>query len=464
MKARWVVGVVVGALVVSLAGPAAAGQGDKIVRTKSLLGLPVITNACAVLGCTVLGSLDVLPGDTTSPSSLFLVRGLVQNTVTWLMSLLGIAAVEPDLPVGVALDDSWGSSQASVAVLDSLWHRTPMTYYGSTAWQAYFEQPASAIVRLPQTHCSLRATGGAIVAVIDTGVDPNHATLAAVLTDGYDFTRDVAGGDEVADAGQAPASLDGAYCVNQASVAVLDQASVAVLDGTQYAAFGHGTMVAGVVHLVAPTARIMPLKAFTADGQGYTSSILRAVYYASLKGAKVLNMSFSRPTSSPELKRAIDNATGNGLVAVAAAGNDGQATLVYPAAYSNVMGVASTTNADTRSSFSNYGSNLVWVAAPGEGVITTYPFGSFAAAWGTSFSTPFVSGGAALLAGLQGGASYSQVSSAIARAKTLTSDLGYGRLDLYRAVQYGRSLWPSAPLSAVPASCASDGVDWSAAP
>ncbi len=52
MKARWVVGVVVGALVVSLAGPAAAGQGDKIVRTKSLLGLPVITNACAVLGCT----------------------------------------------------------------------------------------------------------------------------------------------------------------------------------------------------------------------------------------------------------------------------------------------------------------------------------------------------------------------------------------------------------------------------
>src|SRR5207245_126512 len=176
-------------------------------------GLPVITNACAVLGCTVLGSLDVLPGDTTSPSSLFLVRGLVQNTVTWLMSLLGIAAVEPDLPVGVALDDSWGSSQASVAVLDSLWHRTPMTYYGSTA------------------------------------------------------------------------SLDGAYCVNQASVAVLDQASVAVLDGTQYAAFGHGTMVAGVVHLVAPTARIMPLKAFTADGQGYTSSILRAVYYASLKGA-----------------------------------------------------------------------------------------------------------------------------------------------------------------------------------
>jgi len=464
MKARWVVGVVVGALVVSLAGPAAAGQGDKIVRTKSLLGLPVITNACAVLGCTVLGSLDVLPGDTTSQSSLFLVRGLVQNTVTWLMSLLGIAAVEPDLPVGVELDYSWGSSQASVAVLDSLWHRTPMTYYGSTAWQAYFEQPASAIVRLPQTHCSLRATGGAIVAVIDTGVDPNHATLAAVLTDGYDFTRDVGGGDEVADAGQAPASLDGTYRVNQASVAVLDQASVAVLDGAQYAAFGHGTMVAGVVHLVAPTARIMPLKAFTADGQGYTSSILRAVYYASLKGAKVLNMSFSRPTSSPELKRAIDNATGNGLVAVAAAGNDGQATLVYPAAYSNVMGVASTTNADTRSSFSNYGSNLVWVAAPGEGVITTYPWGSFAAAWGTSFSTPLVSGGAALLAGLQGGASYSQVSSAIARAKTLTSDLGYGRLDLYRAVQYGRSLWPSAPLSAVPASCSSDGVDWSAAP
>ncbi len=252
--------------------------------------------------------------------------------------------------------------------------------------------------------------------------------------------------------------------MNQASVAVLDQASVAVLDDGAHAAFGHGTMVAGIVHLVAPTAKIMPLKAFHADGLGYTSDILRAIYYATLKGAKVLNLSFSSPTSSAEIKGALDNATDRGLVSVASVGNDGSASLVYPAALDNVMGVASTSNDDTRSSFSNYGAAQVWVAAPGEGIITTYPWGSYAAGWGTSFSTPFVSGAAALLVGMQSTADYGQVSWAVSHANPLTSDLGYGRLDVYQAVLAGRTLWPGAPPSPVPATCSSLGIDWSAAP
>lgn len=464
MRARWVVGLVLAVFVVSLAPPAMAADGDKIVRTKALNGLPVINSVCNLLGCQVLGSLDILPG-STQPSSLFLVRGLVDNTVSLLLSLLGLASIEPDLRVAVEQDSSWASSQATSAVLDQLWDRTPMTYYGTTAWESYLRQPATGIVRVRDAHCGLRETGAGVVAVIDTGVDPTHPTLQAVLTDGYDFTRSVGGGNEKADAQQATAAvLDGTCWVNQATAAVLDQATAAVLDDPNHAAFGHGTMVAGVIHLVAPTARIMPLKAFTADGQGYTSDILRAIYFATQKGAKVLNMSFSRPTSSPELKRAIDNATGRGLIAVSSAGNDGQATPVYPAAYDNVIGVASTANDDTRSSFSNYGSNIVWVAAPGEGIITTYPWGSFAAAWGTSFSTPIVSGAAALLVGMQGGATQSQVASAVAKAKLLTSDLGYGRVDLYQAVKAGRSLWPSAPVSAVPDSCASQSIDWSEAP
>ncbi|HEV7501847.1 MAG TPA: S8 family serine peptidase, partial [Vicinamibacteria bacterium] len=143
------------------------------------------------------------------------------------------------------------------------------------------------------------------------------------------------------------------------------------------------------------------------------------------------------------------------------AGNDGQSTLVYPAAYPNVMGVASTSNDDVRSTFSNYGEDLVWVAAPGEGVVTTYPFGSFAAAWGTSFSTPLVAGGAALLVGLEGSANQEQAAGAIAQAQALTPELGYGRLDLFQAVTAGRNLWPNAPESALPDSCAASGVDWS---
>jgi subtilisin family serine protease len=175
-------------------------------------------------------------------------------------------------------------------------------------------------------------------------------------------------------------------------------------------------------------------------------------------------MSFSRPTSSRELKIALDFASARGIVLVASAGNDGKAVLVYPAAYDNVIGVASTANDDTRSWFSNYGSRLVTLAAPGQGVITTYPGASFAATMGTSFSAPIVSGGAALLVGLQGSASPNQVLYALSFAKRLTTDMGYGRADLYQSVKAGRALWPWAPVSAVPQSCTYDGVDWSEAP
>ena len=466
MKGRWFVCLVVGVFLAALAAPVRAGQGDKIVRTKSLDGLPVVNNLCKVVGCAVIRSLDTLPG-STQPSSLFLVRGLVDNTLTVVLGLLGLSAVEPDLPVAVAADGAYTPSQASVALVDGeLWNRTPMSYYGTSAWESYLKQPANDIVRLRETHCTLRATGGGIVAVIDTGVDPDHPTLKPFLTGGYDFVRGKDGGDERPDTDVNQASVAlvdqyGVYWVNPSSFAALDQASVALVDDSNHADFGHGTMVAGVVHLVAPTARIMPLKAFGPDGQGYTSDVLRAVYYAVLKGAKVLNMSFSRPTSSPELKRAIDNATSKGLIAVASAGNDGKATLMYPAAYDNVIGVASTSNDDVRSIFSNYGSQLVWVAAPGEGIITTYPWAGFAGAWGTSFSTPYVSGAAALLVGMQGSASNSQVTSAVAHAKWISSDLGKGRLDLYQTVQTGRSLWPYAANSPVPASCGDSTADWS---
>ncbi|HKC10598.1 MAG TPA: S8 family serine peptidase [Vicinamibacteria bacterium] len=110
------------------------------------------------------------------------------------------------------------------------------------------------------------------------------------------------------------------------------------------------------------------------------------------------------------------------------------------------------------------GSSALSVAAPGEGIITTYPWGSYAAGWGTSFSAPFVSGAAALLVGMQSTADYGQASWAVSHANPLTSDLGYGRLDVYQAVLAGLSLWPGAPQSPVPDTCSSLGVDWSPAP
>jgi hypothetical protein len=222
--------------------------------------------------------------------------------------------------------------------------------------------------------------------------------------------------------------------VNQSSAAVLDQSSVAVLDGnSQYAAFGHGTMVMGIIHLVAPTAKLMPLKAFHSDGAAALSDILRAIYYGVQNGANVINMSFDTKTSSAELQKALDYANQQGVICAASAGNDGTQETVYPAALqSDVIGVASTSDQDTRSSFSNYGSAIVWVAAPGEAIVSPYPFATYAAGWGTSFSAPFVSGGAALLRDLQATIGESGAAAAVANAVPLDPSLGlnHGRLDL----------------------------------
>jgi thermitase len=158
-------------------------------------------------------------------------------------------------------------------------------------------------------------------------------------------------------------------------------------------------------------------------------------------------MSFNLAAYSQEIKNAIDFATLNGVISVAAAGNQGQDALVYPAAYKNVISVASTTNDDQRSSFSNYGSDLIWVGAPGEGIVTTYPFGTYAAGWGTSFSAPFVSGGAALMLDYSGSLlmdllifqNQSDEAQAVAHAKPLGPDLGHGRLDIIQALTAWRS-------------------------
>jgi subtilisin family serine protease len=293
-------------------------------------------------------------------------------------------------------------------------------------------------------------TGAGVVADIDTGVDPNHPALQGVLLPGYDFTRNQQGASEIKDLIPTdfptfpPSGCSGSTCpqpaiVNQSSAAILDQSSAAILDqNTRYAAFGHGTMVMGVIHLVAPQAKLLPLKAFNSDGTGYLSDILRAIYYAVQNNAKIVNMSFEFKVSSPdsELQNAINYANQLGVVCSASVGNDAQLNpSVYPAGFTAaVMGIASTSDLDTRSSFSNYGNAIVFVAAPGEGIITIYPFDTYAAGWGTSFSAPFVSGGASLLVNKQPSTTHSVAAGAIANANVVGPDLGHGRLNLVLAL------------------------------
>ena len=464
-----------GVVLALLWAPQARADNSFIVR--STLSLQALQTACnpplVAPICTVVGGLGDPQGQLfaiTSPLDLTGLLGLVGNP-------LGIV----DAEVNQLLNLIGGLNVVPTPISSSLMQdRTSVPYPTNsstqTAWNSYVNQPASSIVGVQNAQKTFNVTGTGIVADIDTGVDPNHPVLQPVLVpgDGYDFTRNQPGGSELNDLSPScpfpttspcspppcsPAACPSPAQVNQSSAAILDQSSAAILDGnSQYKAFGHGTMVMGIIHLVAPTAMLMPLKAFHSDGTASLSDILRAIYYGVQNGANVINMSFDSKTSSAELQKALDYANQQGVICAASAGNDGVQEIVFPAALENdVMGVASTSDQDTRSSFSNFGSAVVWVAAPGESIVSTYPFNTYAAGWGTSFSAPFVSGGSALLHNLQAAISESGSATAVAHAVPLdpSLELNHGRLDLCMAlgsVATGSCPSPDYNVSASPSS------------
>ena len=414
----------VGQVLPNTSGP----QPGVIVRTN--LGLAGLQNVCLLNSCTVVGNLD------GNMNQIFLVRpaqGFLPQLLANLLQLVtGIIDAEPDQALMIPPNNANQTSSSTPP--QGLWDTTPVNYYGSCVTHGYVNQPAAQIIRLAQAHSALKVSGTGIVADIDTGVDPNHPAFQGLLLQGYDFTRNQPGGSEMNDISMSappPCETCAAAYVNQHTAAMLDQHTAAMLDGSQYAAFGHGTMVMGVIHLVAPTAMLLPVKAFSANGSGSLSNILAGIYYSVQNNANVINMSFDMTTSSTELKNAINYANSHNVVCVASAGNDGENEMVYPAGLQNVMGVASTNNEDQRSTFSNYGNQIVWVAAPGEGVITTYPFATYAAGWGTSFSSPMVAGTSSLVLNMQSAFNENQVAWTIAHAKWIGGNMGNGRLDVY---------------------------------
>lgn len=434
MKFRWLW---VPLFLCGLCSTQARADNRVIVRTTlGLQGLQAFCNPLPLLeNCAVVTGLD------GSLNQLFLITTPLD--LTTFLNLLGHTVGIVDAEADQLLSLVGGVNQVTTPPA-GLSDTTPVAYSGSTVWDGYVNQPAASIVHVSQAQTTFKVMGTGIVADIDTGVDPNHPALKSVLLPGYDFTRNQPGGSEMTDFTGTPPSgaTSNVAQVNQSTAAVLDQSTAAVLDNSQYAAFGHGTMVMGIIHLVAPQAQLLPLKAFGSDGTGYLSNILHAVYYGVEGRANVINMSFDMKSNSTEFSKAITYAKQNSVICAASAGNDGTQEIVYPAAYqSDVMGVASTSDTDTRSSFSNYGDAIVWVAAPGEAIISTYPFSTYAAGWGTSFSAPFVSGAGALLLNLDPTTNESKAAAAVAHAVPLGADMGNGRLDLVQALQ---SVSPSA--------------------
>jgi subtilisin family serine protease len=283
--------------------------------------------------------------------------------------------------------------------------------------------------------------GGAIpVAVVDTGVSFKHPDLVtnAWVNPGDPLNGKDDDGDSFSD------DLNGADFLNGDAIPEDDG--------------GHGTHVAGIIgaqgnNAVGITgvnweAQVMGLKFLDGNGEGNTADAANAIDYAIDHGARVINASWGGPAFSMALYSAIRRANENGVLFVAAAGNDGvnaDSSPDYPAAFDlpNVISVAATDRSDRLLDFSNYGAKSVDLAAPGDDVYSTVPLLSdptgYAAYSGTSMAAPFVAGAAALYLSKFPQATHDQVRAALLgtvdrlptlAGKTVTG----GRLNLANAL------------------------------
>ncbi|HYR85559.1 MAG TPA: S8 family serine peptidase, partial [Terriglobia bacterium] len=240
---------------------------------------------------------------------------------------------------------------------------------------------------------------GILVAVLDTGIDATHPALLGSSIPGFNFLTDDVNTNELMDlppqtieALRTSASLNPAVLalLNPTTVAFLDPAALSFLTAPPLY-FGHGTLVSGLIHLIAPGALIMPVRVFDASGRSTSFRIAKAIRYAVDRGVHVINMSFDMQQLSPLVSEALDYAADRGVILVASVGNGNSLVdATFPASHPAVLGVAATNRDDRKARFSNYGA-AVKVAAPGDSLISTYPAGLYAGIGGTSFAAAVVS-------------------------------------------------------------------------
>ncbi len=371
------------------------------------------------------------------------------STLSRLRREEGVASAEEDssfrLESAAVPADVLSQAASALAFLANA--PTMTTFEGTYVLTAYADQSALALTQANQVR-GISTGAGTKVAYIDTGVDPTHPALRPWLDPGVDLVNNRTS-SEFDGLSQSMASLldqSMASLLDKRFFFLLDQSMASLLDesGSSQSlslppAFGHGTMVAGMIHAVAPEARLIPIKAFDAYGFTTTFDVTSAVYEAISLRADVINMSFSTTQYSGALKHAIDDAKSAGISIVVSAGNDARdAVTFYPAAYGNVWGVAATDLQDHLAGFSNYGGHVA-VTAPGAFVVSTAPGGHYAAAWGTSFSAPMVAGAIAALKSVRPNEKDGQ--SVVTRADKIdrlnpafAGKLGHGRINLKSAL------------------------------
>ena len=279
-------------------------------------------------------------------------------------------------------------------------------------------------------------TGCAKVAILDTGIDTDHPDLAPNVYKSSDKPNNGKDDDK-------NGYVDDTYGWN-----------VIKGKGSGEDDNGHGTHVSGIVagrgnnangsSGVCWSAKLVAVKFMNSKGKGSTSDAIAGIDYAVKNGAKIVNCSFGSSSKSSSLHDAVDYAQDHNVLLVVAAGNDSEnidKNPIYPASYtdSNILAVAASTDDDTLASFSNFGSEAVDVAAPGDSIFSTYLGGGYKYLSGTSMAAPYAAGTAAMLRKQESDATYGNLRYAIRhkvdKPPALTGKVAYdGRLNVQKAL------------------------------